>query len=505
MRFCIVSFRHPMLLRLCLALAAVGSTCVADEIPLPLRAAQPAPGAVAVCPDSPLRLTFRDAPTLGQAGVIRLVDTATGVAADTIDLAAPDPTKSIGTEPGYRYRPVIVDGATVTIYPRNGSLAYDRTYRVTIDAGVFQAGANRYAAMPTDGWTFRTRASPPARGTKQLVVAADGSADFCTVQGAVDFVPAGNTARTTILIQPGTYTEMVFFTNKDALTFRGVDRTRTVIEYATNERFNPSRGNPFGVARPDPSAAPTGGHIYHRGVFLAHHVEDLVVTNLTIRNTTPQGGSQAEAVILNGTTSARAVLRHVDLYSYQDTLQINGQAYVADCRVEGDVDFVWGTGPCFFERCTLWSLRSGAYYTQVRNPATNHGFVFSHCTFEGAPGIRDNVLSRIGTGRFPNSEVVLLDCTLTDAVGAIGWMFQGGREGNEHDAANVHFWEYNSRDPAGRPVDSRQRLAGSRRLAEPEDAGTIANYRDPGFVLGAAEGTSEIGPETPNATPPSAK
>lgn len=478
------------------------------KLPLPLATAFPARGAQNVCPDTPLRLTFDDPPSLGAQGKIHIIDTATGRDADTIDVSSRTATKTIGTEPNFVYYPVIVAGRVATLYPRNGALAYGHTYVVTADAGVFvnRPGApepfdghepsrpvasttnvpsTAYAALDrTSDWTFTTKSKAPANSVTQITVAADGTGDFCTVQGAIDFVPVGNTTPRTITLRHGTYSEIVFFTDKHALTLLGEDRKHTVIEYPTNDRFNHITANPFGTNNPNPSAAKGNGHVYHRGVFLGHHVDDLVLANLTIRNTTPQGGSQAEAIILNGTTSARAILKDVDLYSYQDTLQINGQAYLSGCHIEGDVDFMWGTGPCFFENCTCRSLRSGAYYTQIRNPGTNHGYVYLHCTFDGAPGVEGNYLSRIGTGRFPHSEVVLLDCTLTSAVGPVAWQFQGGREGNERNPANVHFWEFNSHDPAGQPVDTSRRLPGSKRLNEASDRATIAQYSDPTFVLG---------------------
>jgi hypothetical protein len=75
--------------------------------------------------------------------------------------------------------------------------------------------------------------------------------------------------------------------------------------------------------------------------------------------------------------------------------------------------------------------------------------------------------------------VVLIDCVMTDAVSPAAWRFdQGG------DAANVRFWEYNSKSPDGRPVDVSQRLTGSRQLTQPQDASIIAQYSDPKFVLG---------------------
>jgi pectin methylesterase-like acyl-CoA thioesterase len=305
------------------------------------------------------------------------------------------------------------------------------------------------------------------------------------VQGAFDFIPDGNTAPTTIFVRKGTYTEIIFFTNKHAITLRGEERRQTVITYANNDRFNPSAGNPYAVpgANPSDAVVSRGDAIYRRAVLLAHRANDLVITNLTIRNSTPPGGSQAETVILNGTPTARAILKDVDLISTQDTLQLNGQAYVSNCTIEGDVDFMWGRGPALFEGCTCRSLRSDAFYTQVRNPGTNHGFVFAHCTFEGAPGVVGNYLSRIKPERFPNSEVVLIDSVLGSSVNPVGWQIQGGPGGGNSSAANVRFWEFNSRY-AGKPVEVGKRLAISRQLEKPKDATLVANYGNPPFVLG---------------------
>ena len=475
-----------------LALLSVGvaARTIAADAPLSfdLGRAFPAPNATRVCPDTPLRLTFPAPPVLGTSGTIRIVDASDNSTVETIDVSSPTATKEIGGLPLYKYYPVILSGNDATIFPKNGVLSYHKTYYVMIDAGVFKSAQADYSAL-TDpkAWRFTTKDQPPAVDSAKLTIAADGTGDFCTVQGALDFVPDGNTAPRTLFVRKGLYTEMVFFTNKHSITVLGEDRHETVIAYATNANFNPSSGNPFGSANPNPSAASPrtgGGNIYHRGVFLAHRVTDLTVANLTIHNTTPQGGSQAEAIILNGTPTAHAILKDVDLYSYQDTLQINGQAYLNNCYFEGDVDFMWGTGPCFFENCSARSLRSGAYYTQIRNPPTNHGYVYLHCTFDGGPGVTGNYFSRIEPNRFPASEVVLVDCVVTDAAGAVGWQLQNGRDGKMGDASNVHFWEYNSHGADGTPVDVSKRLAISRQLKQPDDAKLIADYSDPTFVLG---------------------
>ncbi|MEO6567312.1 MAG: pectinesterase family protein [Opitutaceae bacterium] len=451
-----------------------------------LRGAFPASGATNVNPDTPLRLTFPGTPVLG-AGKIQVFDAANNALIEAIDGAVPVASKTIGGLPDFNYTPVIITGNVAEIALRNHALDYGRSYYVTVDAGAFKTGADASAGIQgPQTWRFSTKARAPAPGAARYTIAADGNGDFSTLQAAIDFLPEENTTPTTLFLRKGTYRELIFWEGKHAITLLGEDRKQTIIAYANNERFNLAGGNPFAGAAPDPSTQPrVRGNIYRRGVFLAHRVNDLVVTNLTIRNTTPQGGSQAETIILNGTPQARAILKDLDLYSFQDTLQVNGQAYVTGCYIEGDVDFMWGTGPCYFEECIARSVRARTYFTQIRNRATNHGYVYNRCTFDSSEGVTDNFLSRVAPARFPNSEVVLLDCVLGLSVNALAWQLDGvPREAPVPSFPDIHFWEFNSRDKSGQPVDVSGRLAVSRQLKLPADAAIIANYRNPEFVLG---------------------
>jgi pectin methylesterase-like acyl-CoA thioesterase len=429
----------------------------------------PANGAKDVCVDTPLRLTFNSPPTTGK-GSITVRDAANNSVVQTIDVSVQSAMEAIGGVPHFKYVPVIISGNDATAYLPDGALAYNRTYLVTVDGGAFKNDVGDAAGSGSDAqWQFTTKAAAPESGSAKLTVAADGTGDFCSVQGAVDAVPDGNTSRTTIFIRRGTYTGIVFFRGKNDLTFTGEDRTQSVIAYANNAIFNP---------------ASDGG--YHRGVFLAANCNGLVINNLTLRNTTRRGGSQAEALILNGNTKSRAIVANVDLNSFQDTLQINGQAYVSGCYIEGDVDFMWGSGPCFFEKCHCYGTRSKGYFTQIRNPAANHGYVYHDCIFDGPEGIGGMYLSRIAPSTFPSSEVVLINCVLGKAVSPIGWLLNAPKKGTTvpTTASNLHFWEFNSHAPDGSPVDTSRRLEVSRQLKMPDDAALIGDYSKPAFVLG---------------------
>src|SRR3954463_5409514 len=64
----------------------------------------------------------------------------------------------------------------------------------------------------------------------QIVVAADDSGDFKTVQQAVDHVPDNNNQPVVIQIKRGIYREQIRVT-KRYLTFRGEDPANTVLTY----------------------------------------------------------------------------------------------------------------------------------------------------------------------------------------------------------------------------------------------------------------------------------
>jgi hypothetical protein len=450
-------------------------------------------------PDTRLTLTFNQPVSVGLSGQIRIYDAANPtVPVDTIDMVSamalmktlragsavstqplPVQAKTIGGLTNFHYYPITLSGNTATIYPRNNVLAYGKSYFVTIDPGVFtdSTGLSYAGISSATDWTFSTKGVGPSSDATRLVVAADGSGDFLTVQAALDFIPSGNTTPRTIFIRKGTYFEQIYFTGKHAITFLGEDRSQSLIVYPNNNTFNNATGS------------------YHRMVFQGDHVNNVAVVNLTVQNSTPHLGSQAEALLLNGTATSQAIVTNVDLVSFQDTLQINGQAYIADSHISGDVDFMWGNGPNFFNNCELTAVTSSGYYTQIRNGSTVHGDVFLNCVVDAAPGVSGSFLGRIDpavSGGFPFSEVVWLNCTMGTVNGSTysthispaGWLLNNTADQTAASAPNVHFWEYNSHYSDGTPLPVSSRIGASRQLTMTDDATTIANYSTPSYVLG---------------------
>src|SRR5262249_3841496 len=107
---------------------------------------------------------------------------------------------------------------------------------------------------------------------------------------------------------------------------------------------------------------------------------DLAFENLTLTNSTPRGGSQAEALRTDG---RRIIVFHSKLASYQDTMLNNNNGdlvYVEDTLIQGDTDFNWGGGTTFFTNCEIRCLSTGSHVTQARTVADTNGFSFVGCT-----------------------------------------------------------------------------------------------------------------------------
>lgn len=446
------------------ALAAVeaGTATASDDDDRPSSPFSPRPGARHVCADTPLTVTFDQPVAIGAAGLIRVLR-SDGTVVDTIDLSAAVQTRTIGLNPTpFNYHPVLVGGDRASIH-LHGQLAYGETFSVLIDPGVFTTASGQPLPGVTDpaAWRFSTRPAPPSLDRGHLTVAADGSGDFATVQGAVDRVPAGNTKKVRITVRRGTYTEIVYVgATQPFIAIQGEDRDETVVQYANNNNFN------------------AGGNRAMFGV----DASDFTLASITLHNTTPEGGSQAEALRGSG---QRILLDRVSLKSRQDTLMLQGSAFVTHSYIEGDVDFMWGHGTVFFEACELRALHrtvstSADYYTQIRNVQTQNGNVYHRCRLTPDPnGTPSDVayLARIDPTVFPYSQVVYIDCAMGPHVSPAGWLLN-----HATTAPFVQFWEFGSTDLMGRRLDVSGRAPFARQLTVPE----VSLWSDPEFVLGWA-------------------
>ena len=223
-----------------------------------------------------------------------------------------------------------------------------------------------------------------------IVVAKDGSGDFKTITEAISSLPMFNYQRVVIYIKNGVYDEKIRI-SQDYVTLRGESRDSTIIEY------NQLRTD--WIAHED-TIGPAVVNI---------HADDIVLENLTVRNTQPKVGPHAFAVYDRGT---RTVFVNCNLLSKGgDTVSPwaykTGMYYFSNCKFEGAVDCVCPRGWCFVRNSKFYELKKGS--TAIWHAGgynINQKFVIVNSTFNGVKGFH------LGRHHY-EAQFYLLGCTFS--------------------------------------------------------------------------------------------
>ncbi|MFD2661296.1 pectinesterase family protein [Paenibacillus thailandensis] len=276
-----------------------------------------------------------------------------------------------------------------------------------------------------------------------IVVAKDGSADFTTVQAAIDAIPEGNTARTVIYIRDGTYEEQIRVPKtKRAISFVGESKENTILTYT-------------GI---------TGTGFNETATFVES--DDFTAENITFAN---GAGSQGAANALD-VSGDRAYFNNVRMLGYQDTLLVHDagdRIYVKNSYIEGAVDFIYGPAIAVFDSSVIHNVRSGGYVTAASTPDNQeYGYLFVNSKITGEEGLSDVYLGRPWR---PFAHVVFMNSELDPLVHRAGW-HNWGRPSNEETAK---YYEFNNFGPGADPAD---RAAWSKQLT-PEEASAYTVHR----------------------------
>ncbi len=412
-----------------------------------VTAVSPANGATGVCYDTPLTVTFSDKVSLGASGSINIYNAtnpATPVDTISVSLGAIQQRTFPGDNQSFSYLTIKTNGNTVTIYPHFNAMTSNQTYYVTLDPKTFKdsGGTNFVGLLDTNAWRFSTKGGPI--NPTNLVVNPDGSGDFLTVQGAVNAIPPGNTTPTVINIRNGLYNEIVDIAGKNNVTFLGQSRNGAIISFPNNANFQ----------------AANGGTTHARMNFKVN-ANDIVLDTLTISNSTPQGGSQAEALMIES-GAKRCIVINSEIDSRQDTILANvnsSQAYFYKSLIKGNFDYIWGGGNLFFDQCEIRTIAGSSSFnlTAARtdtsatqsasfpwaNPGgtyTANGMSFVNCTFTADPGV--GAVTLAGSNGTAGNNVSWYGCNFaTNYVAPSASLFSG----------NFVFWQ-NANTSNGVPV-----------------------------------------------------
>lgn len=297
---------------------------------------------------------------------------------------------------------------------------------------------------------------------KRIIVAADGSGDFKSVQEAVDAVGAFQADRTIIYIKKGVYNEKITIPSfRQRISFIGESAESTILTYSDCAKTIGLDGKELGT---------------FGSATVTVYADFFYAEKLTIANTA--GMNAGQAVALHAETD-RSVLNQVRLLGHQDTLYISrGRQYFKDCYIEGTVDYIFGSATTVFEDCQIHQLQRGGYITASSSPQENeYGFVFLNCRLTGdAP--EESVY--LGRPWRPYAAVAFVNTWMGSHIHPAGW-HNWGEPSRENTS---RYAEYGCNGPGYKP-DQRVTWA-KHSLKAGEGLWTVTN------ILSGADGWNPL-------------
>jgi pectinesterase len=280
-------------------------------------------------------------------------------------------------------------------------------------------------------------------GQAPLVVAADGTGQFKTVQAAIDAIPDQSAEPRVIVIKPGTYKErLVINENKTFITLRGDarDAGRVILTFNRHSGMD------------DPEVP---GKKLHTGISESVLIQpdNFTAENITFENSAGQVGP---AVAVR-TTGDKQIFRNCGFFGWQDTLFVDGKrTYFEDCYIEGSGDFIFGPATAVFANCHVRS-KYGACVTAASTPPERpFGLVFLKCKLTGV-----SAKSNLGRPWKAGAATAFIECELGDHLRPEGWAQWRGNENHK----TARYVEYKNTGPGAK---TSKRPAWTRQLTDAE-------------------------------------
>jgi pectinesterase len=269
----------------------------------------------------------------------------------------------------------------------------------------YLAQAGTIGSLVTDNWDPTAGLGDVSTFAPTFTVGPSGT--YATVQAAIDAAAAADgTSRVYILVEPGTYREVVCVRTPVPITLYGADpdASKVVIvhdNYAT--KTNDGKANPCKPPSQTATAYGTGG-----SATFAVYSREFQAKNLTVSNDYIDS-PEAQAVALL-TSTDKIVLENVRLLGNQDTFYITTggtplvtRLYMKNGYVEGDTDFVFGRGTLVLDGVTINALNTktgGTPLAPSTAPGNDYGFLVINSDFTAEAGLAANsTLPRPGLGR----------------------------------------------------------------------------------------------------------
>jgi pectinesterase len=309
----------------------------------------------------------------------------------------------------------------------------------------------------------------------ELYVKKEGG-NYSTVTEAINAVPYEEEA--IIHVGEGTFREKLFSEKRD-ITFIGEGPDKTIIEYDDGAFDDMEDGSKRGTFRS--YTAFFGG-------------KRCSVKDMTISNTAGPGEERGQAIAVYADAEV-CVFENVTMLGHQDTLfcaplphkerQKNGfigprvdsprtltKQYYRNCRIYGDVDFIFGGADAVFDDCYIQcnnrfkatshagtnegesvagkadtpgkaaERRINGYLTAASGLKDGLGFVFRNCTITGEEGCEPGSVF-LGRPWREQARTVFLNCKMGDCIAPERFSGWGAVDKDEPE---TFYGEYNSRN-----------------------------------------------------------
>ena len=270
-----------------------------------------------------------------------------------------------------------------------------------------------------------------------IVVARDGTGEFCTIDEAIGVCRAFMDYHKVIYIKKGTYKEKLIIPQwLQNIELCGENRDETIITY--DDHANINKMGTF------------------RTYTLKIEANDITLKNLTIENNSARLG---QAVALH-TEGDRLVFINCRFIGHQDTVY-TGMPYTRlffkDCYICGTTDFIFGPSTAWFEDCTIESLVN-SYVTAASTPAdAAYGYIFNNCRLIAKAGV-DKVF--LGRPWRDYGYTLFMNCDLGAHIRPEGW-----HHWEKQREQTARYLEYNNHGAGAQP---QQRVSWSRQLTQKE-------------------------------------
>ncbi|KAG8630050.1 hypothetical protein KVT40_001669 [Elsinoe batatas] len=274
---------------------------------------------------------------------------------------------------------------------------------------------------------------PPAGALLVSKTPIEGQTVYNTIQEAINAGPTASKTNATIFIYPGVYEEKLIVNKSGSTIFIGYSSDTD--DYSKNQV---TIQQSFGVDTQGTGSNVDAATVYATGNYFYAY-------NVNFRN---NNGTQQNIASLGFAvkSSKYAFLHGCQVYGNQDTLYINGYFFAFKTYVEGNVDFIFGTGSGYFLNSTISPNEDGVAITADKRTTntTLAGLVFDQSSIVPAAGLTGFKNVSLGRPWNNNARVLYVSSYLDSMIGSAGWT-QWSKSSPQ--TAGVIFAEYHNFGP----------------------------------------------------------